>query len=159
MRPPILAATSALLLLASALAAPAEAQRERRGRCTGSIPEELANANPPVYLDCEVDRAARGRGTAPTPAWRPDISEVAPGRCYRAELQFVVDTAGTPEPGTVTTRTTNNAGLADALRAVVPGLRYEPARLEGVAVRQVVVYATAVEIRSSADPSRARARC
>lgn len=56
----------------------------------------------------------------------------------RVELEYVVDTTGRAEAGTVRTLTTTHPEFAAAARTTVLGSRYRPARLRGTAVRQLV---------------------
>lgn len=58
--------------------------------------------------------------------------------CYTTRIEFVVDTAGRPEPATTRVMRTNNPAFSDAVVATLPTWRYQPARKNGVAVRQIV---------------------
>lgn len=137
-----------------------EAQRST-GRCTGTPVDPLVVAGP-VYRDCDVDRPARLRGTAPQPAWTPSSSEMVDGRCFRAEYQFVTDSLGVPDLTTLQAGSSNNLAYGEAVRATLGALRYEPALLEGRPVQQVVVYRQSVAIRVSPSATggrRAPANC
>jgi len=122
---------------------------------------------PPVYLACHVDREAREARSNAVLNWEPAGGELRPGACFRVEVRFIVDAQGIPEPGTAALISTNNAGFGNAFLALVPDLRYQPARLNGRPVRQVVTFresigAVTVDNRGlgvgSATPTR-RARC
>ena len=91
-----------------------------------------------VYRSCEVDRVARWD----TPDVRPDY--VPSQACETAVLRFVVDTGGSPEPGTVRLVRGNSPQLAQALIATMARWRYRPALRGGVPVRQVVEQGMAV---------------
>jgi hypothetical protein len=134
------------------LASPGLAQ-QRPGRCTGTPIDPLVVAGP-VYRDCDVDRPAHLRGTAPQPAWTPATAEARDGRCFRAEFQFVVDTLGVPNLATLQAVSANHTDYAEAVRSTLAGLRYEPARLDGRPVRQIVVYRQTMSIRVSAGGER-----
>ena len=134
------------------LAAPTSAQR-RAVRCTGTPIDPLVVAGP-VYRDCDVDRPANLRGTAPQPAFTPATAEARDGRCFRAEFQFVVDTLGVPDLATLQAVSANHTGYAEAVRSTLTGLRYEPARLDGRPVRQIVVYRQSMAIRVSTGGER-----
>jgi hypothetical protein len=139
----IVVLTGLLLLV---LALPAEAQK-KKGKCTGEPADSALLVGGPVFRDCEVDRAARIRGQASRLNFTPPASGVRDGRCYRAEFQLVVDTLGQAELATVRPRLGNDRDLEEAVRMTLPGLVWEPARLEGRAVRQVVVYKMGVVTR------------
>ncbi len=133
-----------LCVAAAAALSPANAQ-QRKGRCTGETPDSAWLAAGPVYRDCEVDRKASLRGSPP----KPQLSAGArlPNKeCYHAGFEFVVDTSGVPELGTVRPHPRNDQFLEDAVRAQLPQLRYEPARRDGLAVRQLVVFEQSVGV-------------
>ncbi len=144
-----------VLVLGLLLAGPAGAQEKGKNRCTGELPDSTLLEAGPVYRDCEVDRPARLR-TADLPVDYTPPANLGGSRCLRAEFQFVVDTLGHPEPPTVRPGRSNDRGLESALRATVPQLRYEPARLGNRRVRQVVVYSRSVApiVRVSPDDER-----
>jgi hypothetical protein len=135
-----LVSSFALLLL---VAAPLSAQTSKR-RCTGEAPDSAALHLGPVYRDCEVDRPARLRTVDLPVDYNPPTGGLGGTRCLRAEFQFVVDTTGRAELASVRPGSSNDRGLENAIRGSLPQVRYEPARLAGAKVRQVVVYARAV---------------
>jgi hypothetical protein len=94
----------------------------------------------PVYHDCAVDQRARLRGRAVYPDnFEPQLPLTEPGeRCYRVDLQFVVDTSGAPELGTAQVVRTNHPECAEAVMATLPKWRFRPALRGGVPVRQIV---------------------
>lgn len=143
-----------LAVLMLSLATVLEAQ-DKRGRCSGT-PVDSAVISGVVYRDCDVDRPARRRGTAASRInWNPSPSEVAGGRCFRADFQFVVDSLGAIEPLTVRLVSSNSPGFAEAVRASLTGLRFEPARLGNAPVRQLVVHEerAAIRVAVSGAPS------
>jgi len=73
----------------------------------------------------------------------------------RADFQFVVDTLGVPDIASIRDVTATDVGFQQAVRDVIPRLRYEPALLNGTPVRQVVAYQQSVGIRAlvSTSPS------
>jgi hypothetical protein len=87
----------------------------------------------PVYLACAVDRPATLMGARPTLAW-----PLGPDQCVSAEVRFVVDTAGAPEPALVQITRTNDPSFARAYARSIASRRYEPALRGGTAVRQIV---------------------
>lgn len=139
--------TFALLLL---VAAPLSAQKPKR--CTGEAPDSAVLHRGPVYRDCEVDRPARLRTVDLPLDYNPPTGGLGGSRCLRAEFQFVVDTVGRVEPATVRPGNSNDRGLEEAVRGNLGQLRYEPARLGGAKVRQVVVFARAVSPIARVNP-------
>jgi hypothetical protein len=132
----------ALLLAAGELSG----QEKKRGRCSGDPPDPAWMAAGPVYRDCEVDRKAELRGSEPRLPYTPPVTGSSSGRCYSAELEFVVDTAGVPELSTVRARPANDRDVEEAMRAVLPMRRYQPALLQERPVRQIVVYRVALGV-------------
>ena len=93
----------------------------------------------PVYRECAVDQRARTRGRAVYPETFEPRMPMGPGtKCYTADLEFVVDTTGTPELATAQVVRTNHPEYADAVLATLSRWRYRPARRGGVPVRQIV---------------------
>lgn len=137
---------SAVVLIAVLASAPALAQGSK-SRCTGDPPDSVALAQGPAYRDCDVDRPAALTGSPVRPDFSPPSSARGDGRCYTAEFQFVVDTLGRAELGTVRRRASNNIEFAQALEPTISQLRYVPARLGERAVRQVVLYKQSVTTR------------
>ena len=58
----------------------------------------------------------------------------------RADFTSIVDTLGVPEVQTIRDLTTTNVDFQEAVRDVIPRLRYQPALLNGAPVRQMVTY-------------------
>jgi len=147
-----------LLLLCAftaVVSTPLFAQRAKRG-CP-DIAVDSVQGSAPVYLACQVDREAKTRGIAPRLEWTPPRIEVRDGACFRAQYEFVVDTLGIPEVATVRDVGATNANFQQAVRDVIPRLRYSPAQLNGAPVRQLVSYEQSVAIRvmvSSSPSSR-----
>ena len=92
----------------------------------------------PVYRACAVDRQARSIDHSARPDFQPSTPPPGGQACYRAELEFVVDSTGVPEAETARVVRTNNPTYAQSVMRVLPRWRYEPARLKGVPVRQIV---------------------
>lgn len=132
-------------------AAPAAAQPRRGGRCTGEARDSSTMATAPVYRDCEVDRTAKVSNSI-RPNFQPD-QYGARSSCFRTELEFVVDTGGRPEMAVVQVVSDNSRELTDAVKQVLPTLRYEPAMRDGQAVRQLVRYKTSVAVRTVVSSS------
>lgn len=52
--------------------------------------------------------------------------------------QFVVDTMGSPDPGTFKVLRTSDSSFTSAVRAELPMMRFTPAQLGGRKVKQLV---------------------
>jgi hypothetical protein len=150
-----LAGSLVLLVLLVPLALPSSAQQLKR-RCTGEAPDSTALKAGPAFRDCEVDRPARLRTMDLPVDFSPPMAGAGGNRCFRAEFQFVVDSTGIPEMATVRSGRSNDRGLEDALRGNLDRLRYEPARLAGRRVRQVVIHSRGIApvVRVSPDEER-----
>jgi hypothetical protein len=136
---------SVLAILLAALVGASEAQQKKQ-HCTGALPDSLWLAQGPVYRDCEVDQKAELRGSEPRVDFRPATPVSARGTCYRAEMEFVVDTLGQPELSTLRARLSTDREFDEAVRASLPQLRYTPARLGDRPVRQLVLYKRAAAV-------------
>jgi hypothetical protein len=89
----------------------------------------------PVFRDCAVDEKARLTTSSTRPDFQPAASD---NGCLAAEVEFVVDTLGIPETGSARVVRATTQPFGEAVVAMVPSLRYEPARLAGMRVRQIV---------------------
>ncbi|MGH8543569.1 MAG: energy transducer TonB [Gammaproteobacteria bacterium] len=109
-----------------------------RGSCALAPADSAYLAAGPVYPECAVDQRARRLTRDVRPDFRP--SDPPPGgtACYTAEIEFVVSVTGSPEVETARVVRTSNPRFADAVLATLPRWRYQPARIRGTAVRQVV---------------------
>lgn len=90
-----------------------------------------------LYHECGVDNPAK----LLVPNLRPNFvpSPTRANMCYLADLEFVVDTAGSPELETARVTNVSDRSYGEALLQMLPALTYEPARLQGRPVRQLVV--------------------
>ena len=142
-----------LIALVVLTSSPVAAQRSKR-RCPDALVDSSAGGVP-VYQACQVDREARQRGNAPRLEWTPPAGSLRDGSCFRADVRFVVDTLGVPEVATIRDVTVSNVDFEQAVRDVIPRLRYEPAQLNGARVRQIVTYqqSAAVRVISGSSPS------
>jgi hypothetical protein len=148
----IIAATAAAAACASA------GGRAERSRCPLTTRDSTYLARGPVYRDCAVDEKARLTTTNLHPDYqptgRPDVG------CFAAEVEFVVDSTGVPEVETARVVRANSSVFGDAVLAMVRSLRYEPAKIAGARVRQIVserrtaVVGEVVVPKGSAPPTR-----
>jgi|GEM_PF-1720235 len=126
-----------------ALLAPTLASAQKpKGHCSGTPPDSAEQAQGPVFRDCEVDQPAERLGGRPSINWDPPNPAYRSNvyTCLQTMVEFVVDTLGLPELESVRTISSNNSEFEQAVLASVGELRYRPARRQGEAVRQVVVY-------------------
>jgi hypothetical protein len=112
-----------------------------RGRTNcGLAPEDSVHlAAGPVYRDCSVDTRARLSTPNIRTEYKPSTMP-PPGRvaCYSAQIRFVVDIHGIPETETAKVVRANDPGFGEAVLATLSSWRYEPAKYQGEAVRQIV---------------------
>ncbi|HVX38753.1 MAG TPA: energy transducer TonB [Gemmatimonadaceae bacterium] len=88
----------------------------------------------PLYRDCAVSVRARRVSAGTRPDFSPPDHRTG---CFSVDVELVVDTAGLPEPGSARVAATNDRDFADAVLQTVGTWRYNPARLDGRAVRQI----------------------
>jgi TonB family protein len=100
--------------------------------CTPELRRIAANA--PTFSETEVDEPTRM--VPGNPRLRPSDAMLEAWRPQSAVLVFVVDTAGRIDPCTVEVRAATHPDFRDAILAVVPRLRFTPARRGGQLVRQ-----------------------
>jgi hypothetical protein len=89
-----------------------------------------------VYRDCAVSARAKLIPSSVRIDYRS--TQVRNG-CYTAEIEMVVDTLGKVEVPTAQIIRTNDRAFAEAALANISTWRFEPARIEGKAVRQIVL--------------------
>src|SRR5579862_2443393 len=96
-------------------------------KCMPPASDSMYRAFMPVYRACAVDRTAKAT-SQPFPDWRPTVTSPADGgRCYSADLEFVVDTTGKTIPASVRVLRTNTPDLADAYAAKLHTWQFDPA--------------------------------
>lgn len=101
----------------------------------GGTPIDLSNSNQ-TYFEFQVEKpAAQVPGTG-IPSY-PEALRSA-GVEGEVRLQFVVDTAGRVEGGSVKVSRATNDLFASAARAAIPRMRFYPAEIGGRKVRQLV---------------------
>jgi TonB family protein len=87
------------------------------------------------------------------PAPRYPAALASAGVDGRVELEYVIDTLGRVEPGSLRTIGSPHPALADAARESVLASRYRPARLRGAAVRQLVRQAIVFRVEADGRPN------
>ena len=96
------------------------------GLASGAVPTN------DVYLESVVD-SKPDRLAGPSPAY-PEILRTA-GIQGRVRVQFVVDTTGRAEPGTIRVVETPNPGFNELVKNAVLRSQFRPGRVRGRAVR------------------------
>lgn len=101
-----------------------------------------------LYQTCNVDQRARVTSTP-----RPDFSRLEPlinsnAGCYTADFTLVVDEKGVPVARSVRLVRANSQSYARAIEEMVHGLRFEPAKKDGMPVRQFYEYEAKMQYRS-----------
>ena len=88
----------------------------------------------PLYRACAVSVKARPIANDVRPDFRPTGRDRG---CFSAIIQVAVDTVGFPESRTLRVVRATDPGFAAAVIAIVPAMRFEPARLGERRVRQL----------------------
>ena len=166
---------AALSLLAAALTACASSAN-RAETAGGDASKDACGLRPqdstfavlgPVFRDCQVKTKAVLLTKDIRPDFRPPTTNSKSGSCYSAELEYVVNEKGEVETKTARVVRTTDPALADAVISILPQWKFEPAKLNGVAVRQIVsdkysmqtqVVTVVVPAGSGPPPSSARPR-
>lgn len=89
-----------------------------------------------VYYASEVTIEAQAVANNPVPRYPDSLRAARVGGLVLA--QWVVDTAGVPEMSTFKIVRSPNKAFSDAVRLAVDKMRYEPARLNGKKVRELL---------------------
>jgi hypothetical protein len=129
-----LLAASTLIVAAACGASRSSASRE--SGCPLTQQDSVFLARGPVYRSCAVSPAAKLVPTSRVIDYRPSRPS---NSCSSVEVEMVVDTLGRVESQTAQVLRTNDRAWADAVVASLSTWRYEPARLEGRPVRQIVL--------------------
>lgn len=123
-------------LLALACAAPKPKTEVAAAECALSAQDSAFASDFPLYTRCTVQTPARPLDTQPVELIAMSMQPRV--QCFKADIQFVVGFNGKPEKGTARIITTNDDVYAQAVLASLPGWMYEPGRVSGLAVRQLV---------------------
>ena len=121
--------------------------------CDRSDQDSSSYAHVPLYRECAVDVKARPNGRAARPEFMPPKTD---GGCYFVAIEVVVDSSGIPEPRTARVLRTNDSMFATAVLSTIPTFGFSPARIGGVAVRQIFELSTALTTyasKSAANPT------
>ena len=106
----------------------------RGAACDRSDQDTTHYLHAPLYRACAVTLAAQRI----TNDMRPEYSQTGRNQsCYVALVEVAVDTLGHPELRTARLVRANDPAFGAEVLALVPGLRFQPARLGGRRVRQI----------------------
>ena len=119
----------------------------RTARVCPPLPTEY-QAYEGLYQQCNVDQRARVTSTP-----RPDFSRLEPllnsrAGCYSADFTLVVDENGVPVDRSIKLVRTTSQSYARAIEEMVRGLRFDPAKKDGMPVRQFYEYEAKMQYRS-----------
>ena len=102
---------------------------------TGPVTRAEPFGGAPVFVEAQVDEPVE-LVTIPTPRYPPALRLA--GIAGRLAVQYVVDTTGHAEPGSWRVLRTTNAAFEDPAREAIMQGRFNPARIKGRPVRQLV---------------------
>lgn len=127
------------LLLGVLACASGGSQAAASAPCAAQPGDSVYSGAEPAWRSCAVERPARLLNPNQRIDWRPPGGTAQPGtRCYFAQVEFVVDSAGVPEAGTGRVLQSNEPTFAQAVLASSVGWRYRPALRNGRPTRQIV---------------------
>jgi TonB family protein len=117
-----------------------EAVSDPRGREQGdvrTVADEAGEQEEAVYLVTQVDAPATQDSLHPVAPVYPNAM-LADRRSGEVVVDFIVDTTGLVNPGSVLVVSSSEGQLSDAVRLALTFARFHPAELGGRLVRQVV---------------------
>lgn len=106
----------------------------RGAACDRSDQDTTHYLHSPLYRPCAVTMVARRIANDMRPEYAPPARDQS---CFFAIVELAVDTLGHPEVRTTRLVRANDPGFGAEVLAIVPALRFEPARLGDRRVRQV----------------------
>jgi TonB family protein len=96
----------------------------------------LAAGVTPTYFDYQVEKPASALPGSPTPIYPQSLRQARVTGTVL--IQFVVDTNGKADLSTFKVLRSPDQGFSDAVRRVLPDMRYTPAEIGGHKVKQLV---------------------
>lgn len=148
--------SSPVLLIASALlAACSSSSTSSRPPADGPRPEVIETVSPapastgerrePPYFEFQVETPVRARRGGCAPTLPEELRQ--PGNKGTTIGQFIVDTAGVPEPQSFKVIRETHASYSAAVREALPCMRFSPATIRGRRVRQLVQQPFVFDVR------------
>ena len=98
--------------------------------------DSLERAGSPVFVAADLDRVVERDPTSAAPSYPPDLEKQAVEGGVSAE--WVVDSTGHADTTSFHVVTSTHPGFTEAVRAVLPLMRFRPAELAGRRVAQMV---------------------
>jgi TonB family protein len=90
-----------------------------------------------VYVESQTDQPVVRDPTSAAPAYPPSLQQQHVEGSVT--VSFVVDTSGSADSSSMRVREVTHPLFAEAVRAALPGMRFQPAQLGGRRVRQLVI--------------------
>ena len=125
------------LLVAALLSAPGIAGAQSRLQAYADSVDRAARPTPGTLFEFQVERPVKPLGRHPAPRY-PEALRAA-GVEGIVMARFEVDTAGVIDTATFRVVRATHEAFGQAVREVLPQLRYQPAENKGHRVRQVVM--------------------
>lgn len=97
---------------------------------------EVTSGHDSVFTDLQVDTAVVRMANSIAPAYPADL--LAQHVTGAVSAQYIVDTTGFADPRSFTVLATTNAAFANAVRVALPYMRFQPAKIGKLKVRQLV---------------------
>lgn len=99
-------------------------------------PDTTSSAGDNVYTSFEVDNAVQFSSGSAVPQYPPDLlARRVPGK---VTVRFIVDTSGTADVQSLEIIDSTDPQFAASVRDALPRMKFQPARLNGKRVRQLV---------------------
>lgn len=119
------------------------------GDTTAVTPEAQPSEGETVLTELEVDTAVERLPGSAAPAYPPDL--LRRNVEGSVSVTYVVDTLGLADSLSIRVVAATDPAFVDAVREVLPRMRFRPALLGGEKVRQLVQQSFAFRIRRSED--------
>jgi hypothetical protein len=107
--------------------------------------DSVEHAGSPVFVAADLDRVVERDPTSAAPSYPPELEKQAIEGGVSAE--WVVDSTGHADTTTFHVVESTHPGFTEAVRAVLPLMRFRPAQLAGHAVAQMVRQEFAFRLR------------
>jgi len=118
--------------------------------CTLNAQDSTYLRRGPVFRDCAVQKKAVLITKDLHPVFRPTQAR---STCFSAEAEFVVNAAGAPEMETARLTYSTDPEFGMALMSLVPQLRFNPAEMDGLPVRQIVSHKEQIQVLQVTVPA------
>lgn len=126
-----------IMLLATLLLVSESAGAQSRLQLYADSVDRALRPTPGTLYEMQVERPAKVHGRQPVPRYPEELR--ASGVEGIAIVRFEVDTAGIVDTATFRVLRATRPEFGQAVREVLPQIRYRPAQNKGQRVRQVVI--------------------